>query len=168
MARRGIFFGPTEGTRLPVKNGVVAHYQDGRILKGITHDFSPTRPTFRLRSSDDPGGTAGTLIRSGELKALFFVRNLEGDPLRTDLRGFIAGPTETVHGKKIAVRFSDGELFCGYTLGYTPQRGGFFMFPADAGSNNLRVFVVTAAAPEVCEGTAADELVQRVLNAKAA
>jgi hypothetical protein len=144
---------------------VVAHFLDGRVLKGVTRDFSPNQPAFHvLPTFTDPG----IQIRCNQLKALFFVRNLTGDAQRQDLRGFIAGPAETLHGKKIAVRFSDGELLCGYSLAFSLRRGGFFMFPADAASNNLRIFVVVSDDTEVCEGTAAEELAQRVLDSRAA
>ena len=103
-----------------------------------------------------------------QLKAVFFVKDLAGDPNRVDLRGFIQAPPESTHGKKIAVRFSDGELLCGYSLSYSPRRDGFFMFPADAGSNNLRVFVLAAVDAQIEEGTAAEELAQRILDSRAA
>ena len=146
-------------------NGVVAHFLDGKVLKGVTRDFSPNHPAFHVFPR---AGDPGVQIRCNQLKALFFVRDLTGDPQRTDLRGFIAGPAETIHGKKIAVRFVDGELLCGYSLAYSLRRGGFFMFPADTRSNNLRIFVVVSDGTEVREGTAAVELAQRVLDSKAA
>lgn len=52
-------------------------------------------------------------------------------------------------GKKIQVRFKDGETLIGYTQGYSPARTGFILFPADEKSNNDRVFVIKAAAEEV-------------------
>ena len=151
---------------MAISSSVVAHYVDGRIQKGFTRDFAPQRPSFHLT----PVGkdAAVSLVRTYELKAVFFVRDLDGDPLRTDLRGFITGPTQTVHGRKVAVRFQDGELLCGYSLSYAPQRHGFFMFPADPGSNNQRVFVITANAAEICEGDSAEALAQRILDSAAA
>jgi len=41
------------------------------------------------------------------------------------------------------VSFSDGEKLVGKTEGYNPQKLGFFVFPADPKSNNLRIFVIT-------------------------
>ncbi|MGH7267802.1 MAG: DUF6982 domain-containing protein [Candidatus Rokuibacteriota bacterium] len=41
------------------------------------------------------------------------------------------------------------DALVGYTLGYDPARAGFFLFPADPQSNNLRVFAVTAAVRRV-------------------
>ena len=81
-------------------------------------------------------------------------------------RGFLAAPAETSQGRKIAVRFPDGELLCGYTLTWSAERKGFFVSPADSESNNVRVYVVTAAAAEVKVGPAAEQLAQKVLGAK--
>ena len=77
-------------------------------------------------------------------------------------------PAETMHGKKIAVRFKDGEVLCGYTLTYTPDRDGFFVFPSDVESNNQRIYVLTAAANEIKAGPAAEQLAQRHLGDHAA
>ena len=150
---------------MSTKIGVVVHFLDGKVLKGTTQDFSPSRSSFHILPTD---ASPGVQVRCQQLKAAFFVKNLAGDPQRLDLRGFLAAPAETTHGKKIAVRFVDGELICGYSLSYSPRRDGFFMFPADPGSNNQRIFVVATSAQEIQEGSAAEELVQRILDAKAA
>jgi hypothetical protein len=47
------------------------------------------------------------------------------------------------------VKFSDGESIIGYTLGYSPDRQGFFMTPADVKSNNQRIFVVKSASEKI-------------------
>ena len=146
-------------------NKVVVHSLAGKLLKGTTQDFFPNRPTFHVIPVD---GGAAMEVRVKQLKAVFFVKDFVGDRTRRDVRGFISAPTETAQGKKLAVRFKDGELFCGYSLSYSPERDGFFMFPADAGSNNIRVFVVTSATAEVKAGPAADVLAQRVLGENAA
>lgn len=146
---------------MEINNLVVARYLDGRVLKGVTRDFSPNRGIFHVDLQD---GTNAVELRFKQLKALFFVRALEGDPSRQDLRGFVAGPAETQQGKKIAVRFRDGEFICGYTLSWSPDREGFFMFPADANTNNQRIFVITASTVEIKAGPAAEVLAQRVLS----
>ena len=150
---------------MEISNVVVARFQDGRVVKGITNDFSPNRPVFHIDPQD--GGKA-VEIRTRQLKALFFVISLQGNRERHDARGFIAGPAETPQGKKIAVRFRDGELLCGYTLTWTPERDGFFMFPADSGTNNQRIFVIAAATLEIKAGPAAEQLAQRYLGGQAA
>jgi hypothetical protein len=147
-----------------ISNLVVARYADGRVLKGVTQDFSPNRGIFHVHA---PGDDANAVeLRFKQLKALFFVRTLEGDGSRQDVRGFVAAPPETQQGKKIAVRFKDGEFICGYTLSWTPDREGFFLFPADVEGNNQRIFVITAATAEVKAGPAAEVLAQRVLAAQ--
>ena len=147
---------------MEISNLVVARYADGRVLKGVTQDFSPNRGIFHVHP--DGGGGDAVELRFKHLKALFFVSSLTGDPARQDVRGFLDGPEETQKGKKIAVRFRDGELICGYTLSWTPEREGFFLFPADTTSNNQRIFVITAATLEVKAGPAAELLAQRALT----
>jgi hypothetical protein len=145
-----------------ISNLVVARYADGRMLKGVTQDFSPNRGMFHIHQVGDDSNAVE--LRFKQLKALFFVSSLDGDPDRQDVRGFVNGPAETQQGKKIAVRFRDGEFICGYTLSWTPDREGFFLFPADTGSNNQRIFVITAATVEIKAGPAAEVLAQRVLG----
>jgi hypothetical protein len=142
-------------------NKVVVHYLNGRILKGTTQDFFPNRALFHLQPLER--GTAEE-VRIKDLKAVFFVKAYEGNGARRDLRGFVAAPAETSQGKKIAVQFRDGELLCGYSLSYSPERLGFFIFPADPGSNNLRAFVIKTATRDVKAGPAADTLAQQVID----
>jgi hypothetical protein len=144
-------------------NRVVAHFLDGRLLKGTTQDFFPNRASFHLQPAD--GGPTAE-VRCKTLKALFFVKEYAGDARRRDLRGFLSAPGETAQGRKMAVRFKDGELLCGYSLSYLPDREGFFMFPADSGSNNLRIYVLATATVEVKAGPAADVLAQKALAAR--
>jgi hypothetical protein len=146
-------------------NRVVAHLLNGKLIKGTTQDFFPNRPVFHILPAD---GGAPAEVRTKLLKALFFVKEFAGNQSRRDVRGFIEAPGETAQGKKLAVRFKDGELLCGYSLTYSPERDGFFMFPSDAGTNNLRVYVLTAAATEIKAGPAAAVLAQRMLAQRAA
>ena len=53
--RKGKCMAESSGARGPVK--VVARYADGRVLKGTTLNFSPTRATFLLQAE---GATATT------------------------------------------------------------------------------------------------------------
>ena len=136
-------------------NKVVVRFADGRVLKGTTEDFFPNRPGFHLRPL---GGGEVLDIRCKELKAVFFVRDFAGDPKRHEERGYDRATTDISRGKKVAIRFKDGELVFGYTLTYMPDRDGFFITPADPASNNLRIYVLARAVREVKVGPAADAL----------
>ena len=141
---------------------LVVHYLDGKIAKGTSQDFNPTRPVFHLIPAE--GGPA-VEVPCKLLKAVFFVKSLTGNPKRQDLRGFIAAPAATSQGKKLAVRFKDGELLCGYTLSHRPDREGFFLFPADAQGNNERIYVLVAATVEIKAGPAAEAVAREALAA---
>lgn len=121
---------------------IVVRYRDERILKGFTHDFHPSRTQFSLWSSVHAAPSERKHIPVSQLKAVFFVRDFDGDPLYEDPRTF---DTPTGAGRRLEVTFADGELLVGTTLSYSPDGIGFFVVPADAAGNNERIFVVTAA-----------------------
>ena len=142
-------------------NKIVVHARDGKLLKGTTRDFFPNRPLFHIQPVE--GGEV-VEVRCKTLKAAFFVRDFAGNSTRQDVVGFLSGPKETKQGMKIAVRFKDGELLCGYSLTYSADRDGFFMFPADPRSNNVRIYVLVGATAEVKSGAEAEALVKRSLE----
>ena len=82
-----------------------------------------------------------------ELKAVFFVQDFVGNYLYNERKKY--NQEEKPSGKKVEVTFADGEVLVGSTLGYDPSRPGFFLFPADPKSNNIRVFAVTTAVKKV-------------------
>src|SRR4249920_2591070 len=131
---------------------VVVRFSNGQKLKGTTQDFKPASPRFHLIPAE---GGPPVDVRMDDLKAVFFVHDLQGKPSRPKLKGFLDAPAESSLGKKVAVRFRDDELLCGYTLAWSADRKGFFVSPADSESNNIRIYVVTAAAAEVRVGPAA-------------
>lgn len=123
-------------------NKVIAHYADGRLLKGSTLDFHPSRETFHVRADD--GATHEVSLIT--LKAVFFVRELKGNPDYAERKGFFS---RHVHGKKIMVEFEDGEVLFGTTLSYSTRGYGFFVFPGDPHCNNTKVFIVHSATRRV-------------------
>ena len=126
---------------------IVVRYADGRTVKGHTQDFAPNKPQFHLfPAAAGPSGEAVTVLVK-ELKAVFFVKDFEGNPQYKEQKQFAEGARPS--GRKVEVTFADGEVLVGSTMGYDPQRPGFFLFPADHETNNLRVFVVSAAASKV-------------------
>lgn len=124
---------------------VVAHFRDGRVLKGTTQDFGPLKPAFHLFPADRPDGKALS-VPVGSLKAVFFVKSWDGDPERQDTYDFDAAHGQ---GRRVRVSFEDGEVVDGFTMGYAKDKQGFFLIPADPESNNVRIFVVASATRSV-------------------
>lgn len=130
-----------------IQNKIVVHYQDGRLLKGITNDFFPNKDLFHLVPMDTPPESKPLELHATDLKAVFFVKGFGGNSNYKDKKEF--DPSKSAIGRKIKVVFKDGELMVGTTTGYEPNRPGFFVVPADANSNIERCFVVTSATREV-------------------
>jgi small nuclear ribonucleoprotein (snRNP)-like protein len=117
-------------------NRVVVAYVDGRRVKGHTYNFSAMKDVLTVFSKDN-NEKIETPMR--ELKAIFFVKDFEGTPNKPDEEA-----DRMPQGRPIEVTFKDGEKLKGATNGYNPQKLGFFMLPALANSNNLRIFVVSS------------------------
>ncbi len=126
-------------------NQVVVACTDGQRLKGYVSNFLPTRDSFRLFPAENSPQDQGKDLRLGNLKAIFFVKDLAGHSEHKDAYDV----TKLSHGRKIEVTFADGEKIIGATEAYNPQKSGFFLFPADPESNNLRVFIVNRNAVKV-------------------
>src|SRR4030095_14989467 len=114
---------------------VVARFKDGRIVRGYTNDFDPSKA--HLHVSSDLRDGESTIILLSYLKALFFVRDFAGDPTRVEDTFF----SETPNGDRMEVTFWDNEVIIGSTQSYRAEGEGFFLQPADPRSNNLSVFV---------------------------
>jgi hypothetical protein len=130
-----------------IQNKIVAHYLGGQLFKGVVNDFSPNKDKFHLLPREvQPGSKLAELPMTG-LKALFFVKEYDGNPGYDEKKDF--DPFKPLIGRKIKALFKDGELIVGTTNGYQPTRPGFFLIPADANSNNERCFVIASATREV-------------------
>jgi hypothetical protein len=128
----------------PVK--VVARYINGKRVKGFSQDFFPNKDRFHISQAAKPSEEAVEVIIK-DLKAVFFVRDFAGNYQYDERKSYMEG--ERPSGRKIEVTFKDGEVLVGSTLGYDTNRPGFFLFPADPKSNNIRVFAVTTAVKKV-------------------
>ncbi len=126
---------------------IIARYTDGKIIKGYTSDFSPNKPFFRVYKSVFESANEGVKVQLKELKAVFFVKDFEGNPSHDERKEFVKD--QKLHGRKMEITFQDGEMLVGTTTGYDPHREGFFLFPVDPQSNNLRVFVLSKAVKKV-------------------
>ena len=123
------------------KNKVVARFKNGSILKGNTSDFLPNKNQFHLET--ESGGIQ--TVEVDQLKAIFFVRDFTGNKDHVEsYEDDISGA-----GRKISIKFFDGEMIIGYTTGYSPDRQGFYITPAETKSNNERIFVVKSASEKI-------------------
>jgi hypothetical protein len=130
-----------------IQNKIVVRYQDGKILKGQTSDFLPAKPTFHISLLDAPPGSPSQEVQVSGLKAIFFVKDFKGNNEYAEAKEFLEN--KPAGGRKIEVVFKDGEKLIGTTQGYDRNRPGFFLVPADSGSNNERSFIVTSATQKV-------------------
>jgi hypothetical protein len=128
-------------------NKVVARFADGRMIKGMTADFFPGKDLFHVSEAGAADGANPVEVHTKDLKALFFVKDLVGNPKHIEKKEF--DPSRPPPGRRIKVVFKDGEVMVGTTTGYQRGRPGFFVVPADPSSNTERCYVVTAATKEV-------------------
>lgn len=133
-------------------NLVVARYRDGKIIRGMTHDFGTQKKVFHVSTVEKHGRTINGKVHKiplSELKAVFFVKSLEGRQGPPPAKGLLEERSRTPGLVKMRITFFDGEILEGTTHGYTPEREGFFVAPLDRDSNNLRIFVVSSAVKNV-------------------
>jgi hypothetical protein len=122
-------------------NEVVAHYLDHRVVKGQSLDVDPVKPTCHIRTEDQ----SVIEVKLTDLKALFFVRDLAGNPAKNDAAAVAPADVRTRGATLIEVEFVDGERILGLTVRYPPIKPFFFVLPADDSSNNVRILVNRAA-----------------------
>lgn len=124
-----------------MENQVVGHLLDGRVIKGVCFDFSPTKPICHIQTRSE-----GTVeVRLEELKALFFVKDLRGNPAYQEAKALDPTDPRGLGARSLEIEFRDGEILVGLATGYSAERPFFFLLPADPRSNNRRVLVNRAA-----------------------
>ena len=121
---------------------VVVRYVNGKMLKGSTIDLFPNKDRFHVVPMDKPNDQPIEVIIN-QLKAVFVVRDFRGVPHYAERKGHPEG--ERPYGLLLEVTFMDGEVLVGSCTSFDLKRQGFFLFPGDPKSNNLRVFVVCSA-----------------------
>lgn len=128
-----------------IVNQVVAHYLDGRLIKGTSLDVAPTKPTCHVRTADQ-GGVEVTLA---DLKALYFVRTPEGDAAHQYATTPVPGDPRLAGSHRILLTFKDGEKMAVLANRYPPVGDYFFVLPVDGSGNTIRVLVNRAAVEEI-------------------
>jgi hypothetical protein len=134
---------------------VIARFNDGKLLKGSVRDFTRDADVVLLKEA---GNSKEHRIPIDQLKAMFFVHSLAGDSARRERKAF--GIRENL-GRKIYIKFNDGETLLGFIEGEFPWKKGFslskpddnskgfYVIPVDSESNNIRVFIVATAVRDI-------------------
>jgi hypothetical protein len=120
---------------------IVVRYKNGHMLKGFTHNFVATKGFIHVSAEPSAALEVRTAVPFTEVKAIFFVRDHEGNPAYAESKRL----DPSVRGRSVSVIFSDGEELIGTAANYNSSAPGFFVHPADPESNNERVFLVAAS-----------------------
>lgn len=131
---RGRYAHENSGT---MSKKVVARYQDGRIIKGTSLDVDPNRTIFHVRPAQGPA----VEVNMNDLKALFFVKSLDGDSARNDSQNPNPADPRNRGSSIVRLEFADGESITGLTIAFPPRRQFFFVLPVDSASNNIRMLI---------------------------
>ncbi len=134
---------------------VVARYNDGRVLKGYTKNFTAESDYFLL---NEAGSGKEHRVAVADLKAVFFIKSFEGNKEYREKKAF---GVSTHDGHRVYIKFSDQESLVGFVDGEIPwDKGffvsgegsgvkGFFLVPVDRDCNNVKVFVVGTSVKDV-------------------
>jgi hypothetical protein len=98
---------------------------------------------FHITPLESEAGKNPVEVPLERLKAVFFVRDFAGDKTFRERKQLSEGDKPL--GRLIEVTCKDGEVIVGTTTGYDPKRPGFFLFPVDGKSNNMKAFIVSVA-----------------------
>ena len=130
----------------------ILRFLDKRLIKGYLVNFSPADRNISLEDESSKRHNVDMTV----LKAIFFVRTFQGDKWYREKKSF-RKTRQT--GRRVFVRFKDGESMIGYIEGDLPWRkgffleaekkSGFFLKPVDGDSNNRKVFVVATSIDDV-------------------
>lgn len=120
---------------------VVARYLDGRLVKGVSFDVSTAKPSCHVTTPDQ----GVVKVNLADLKALFFVKDLVGNPAYDEVKAVEPGDPRTRGARKLEIRFRDGEVMVVLAAGYSDERPYFFVVPADPNANATRILVNRAA-----------------------
>jgi len=120
---------------------IVVRYKDGRIVKGYTDHFEPDKPSLRIFK--DATGESPIELAINELKAVFLVKTFEGNRDYSERKVF--HKSDRVLGRKVQIKFIDGEVLQGTMVGSDADGSGFFLIPPDPESNNISLFAVAKA-----------------------
>lgn len=132
---------------------VILHYLDGKIIRGHLKSINPESETISIKTKEKD-----KRVKLSDLKAIFFVKAFVGN--RSYREKKVYGLTKS-KGRKVLVKFKDGEFLTGFLEGPLPWKKGFFLdspdpslkgfflLPTDRSSNNTKIFIVNSSVKEV-------------------
>src|SRR5271157_661526 len=125
---------------------VVIRRLDHGLIKGFVDSTSYLGPNG-VRMLDCEGRTL--TIPLPEIKGVFFVKDFDGNPQRSERKLFQSRPR--LAGLWVRVTFKDKEVLEGLLPSNLAELSpeGFLITPADLYSNNLRIFVPRTALNEI-------------------
>lgn len=135
------------------KEKVILHFMDGRIIRGYLRSINPAQETIPVKTKEGE-----RKVNLSELKAIYFVKTFKGDRVYQEKK--VYGLTRS-KGKRVLVKFKDGEFLTGFLKGPIPWKKGFFLFPPDPSQkgffllptdeegNNKEIFVINSSIQEV-------------------
>ena len=116
---------------------VVAHFIDHSIIKGTSADVDAKRPLCHVQTTSN--GVVEVDLQ--QVKALFFVRDLNGQPTYDEVHEATQGDQRLRGTRQVEIEFGDGERLGGLMNRYPPLGPFFFILPLDQRSNNIRILV---------------------------
>ena len=122
---------------------IVVHYLDKTLERGHARFFFHVQDQAEMTDMDGNRKK----IDLARVKAVFFVKQFEGDPEYGERKEF--ADDSPTFGQRIQIVFIDGEILLGRAMGYRPEEKGFYFKPADPKSNNEVIFVPVGALREV-------------------
>lgn len=121
---------------------IIARTKDGALVRGYLYaGRSLTRGRLNVKTLEG----AVLPVELEHLKAVFFVRDFEGDKGYMENKALRTEPDRA--GLRVRIRFDDNETIEGVVENSVEllQAPGFFLWPADPESNNSLIYVVKSA-----------------------
>jgi len=125
---------------------VVVRRLDREVIKGFVDGASFLKPNA-IEMLDREG--RALTVPLAEIKGVFFVREFDGNPQRSERKLFESRPRTA--GLWVQMTFKDRETLEGLLPGNLIELGpeGFLVTPADPYSNNLKIFVPRGALSDI-------------------
>ncbi|MCZ6779501.1 MAG: hypothetical protein V3U86_13250 [Acidobacteriota bacterium] len=130
-----------------MEHKVVAHFKDGRLLKGLASDPDPSSGHLHVKLPGDGSDKVEVPLES--LKGVFFVKSWEGNSAYVERAEGFGESSPNQSGayplQRTVVGFQDGERMKGYSYNYSPDQPALQFFPYDPFGNNYKILIVCSA-----------------------